>query len=257
MLIRKCISAYFTSWIIIVMCSFLFTSDFGSGNERNWHSASDFAGWSFVISFYVVPCTFIYGILVSTLLEKTAIKLKFSGPGEWLLSGFLHVFLGAFFGIVLQASLFSMVGGTAALFFFILDRLIQWIGPRLKKGMVITTIGMPILLLIVFITFLQVTAPPKPPFTAEDALQFATAGNGSVTDLLPDEIGIIQLEVEGYQVERETAIELTAQKERYLVHFIERWRKGEETGEQRLSYNLTRGSLTHHEEVGPDIPYRR
>lgn len=240
-----------------MMASFSFVSYPVPGKEGNWHAASDFLSWTFVISMYVVPSTFIYGILVSFLLEYMSINLKIAGPREWLLSGFLHVFFGGFFGIIFQASLFSIMGGSAAIIFFMLDRLFRWIEPRMKKGIVITLIGIPLFLYTVLIISIQVTAPPKPPFTAEDALQFATAGEGTVTDLFPDEIGKIQLEVEGYQVERETAIELTAQKERYLVHFIERWRKGEETGEQRLSYNLTRGSLTHHEEVGPDIPYRR
>ncbi|OPA78605.1 hypothetical protein BVG16_12125 [Paenibacillus selenitireducens] len=250
MLLRKMMVAYVTTWIMLFCLGF-----FSLGGGEAWNAAERYMGWFLVVAMYAVPVIFLYGIIVSALVEGATLKLKFTGPGEWLVSGFLHVIFGLAFGILLQSSLFSIIGGTAAMLFFSFDRIIMYITPRYRRRIWSFLLIMPIVVFIVIAGTLSWSSPPRPPFTANDAVTFATSGQGTIIDAFPKQEGKIHLQIEGYEVERETVIETTEVKEKYLVHFIERWRKGQEVGEHRWTYAVIRGGMNFEEEKGEQPPY--
>ncbi|TDF95146.1 hypothetical protein [Paenibacillus piri] len=77
------------------------------------------------------------------------------------------------------------------------------------------------------------------------------SGSGSTLDWFPKQTGVIKLQIEGYDVERETKVVETP------FYFIERWRKGEEAGENRMIYEVSRGTMGANGGEGTDPPYRR
>ncbi|MGG1658451.1 hypothetical protein [Brevibacillus sp. NRS-1366] len=251
MLVRKLAVAYFTSWAIVLWVSF---PNIALGGA-NWNAAENYMSWAFLIALYAVPAVFLYGILVSSLLEATSVKLKVKGPAEAMVSGLLHVAFGLCFGIVLQSSLFGIMGGGAAILFFSFDRIIVRAILTLKMKTRVISFIAPVLLFVLIAGAIYATAPPKPPFTAKDAVQFATSGSGTTIDRFPKEEGVVKLQIEGYDVERETKVEETAEKETYNVVFTERWSKREESGLYQMIYEVSRGSMGAKGGNGEDPPY--
>lgn len=251
MLVRKLVVAYFTSWATVLWVSFPNISLGGA----DWNAAGNYMSWVFVIALYAVPTIFFYGILVSSLLEAAAVKLKVKGPGEVLVSGLLHVAFGFCFGFVLQISLFSIMGGVAAILFFSFDRIIVRTILCFKIKTRLISFTVPVLLFVLIAGAIYATSPSKPPFTAKDAVQFATSGNGTTIDRFPKEEGQVMLKIGGYDVERETKVEETARKETYNVVFTERWHKDEENGQYQMIYEVSHGSLEAKGGNGAKPPY--
>ncbi|MFE5318120.1 hypothetical protein ACFQ88_05355 [Paenibacillus sp. NPDC056579] len=251
MLVRKLVVAYFTSWAIVLWVSF---PNIVLGGA-SWNAAGNYMSWVFMIALYAVPTIFLYGSLVSSLLEAAAARLKVKGPGEVLVSGLLHVAFGFCCGFVLQSSLFSIMGGVAAILFFCCDRIIVRAIPSLKIKARLISFTVPVLLFVLIAGAIYATSPPKPPFTAKDAVQFATSGNGTTIDRFPKEEGQVKLKIGGYDVERETKVEETARKETYNVVFTERWHKGEENGQYQMIYEVSRGSMGAKGGNGAEPPY--
>ncbi|NHN32140.1 hypothetical protein [Paenibacillus agricola] len=253
MVARKMLAAYFTSWIVVLWVSFPSLNVGGA----TWRVVGTYTSWAFIIALYAVPSIFVYGILVSSLVELAAKKLKLAGFMEWAVSGCIHVILGFSFGLIFQSSLFSIMGGAAAVLFFSIDMMIPQTLPLFRWRKYVTLITAPLLLFGVIVSALYLSAPPKPPFTPNDAVSFATSGSGSTIDWFPKRVGITKRQIEGYEVERETAVVETGVKEQYLVYFIESWRKGEEVGEHRMIYEVTRGTMGAKGSEGTEPPYQR
>ena len=247
MLGRKLTVAYFTSWIIVLFVSLFFTNLGGA----NWNAAGNYMSSAFLVALYAVPAVFLYGILVSSLIEATFAKLKVKGSAEPMISCSLQVVFGLCFGIVLHSSLFSIMGGGAAALFFSLDRIIVPAILALKMKARVISFMAPILLFVIIVGTIYATAPPKPPFTAKDAVQFAT----STIDRFPSKEGVIKLQIEGYDVEQETEVEETAAKETFKVVFTERWRKREESGFYQIIYEVSRGRMSARGGSGEHPPY--
>ncbi|WP_409340469.1 hypothetical protein [Paenibacillus sp. MBLB4367] len=251
MLVRKLAAAYFTSWAIVTWFSF---TNIALGGT-NWNATENYLSWAFIIALYAVPAIFLYGVLVSSLLEALSVKLKVKGPGEALVSGLLHVAFGLCFGYVLHSSLFSIMGGVSAILFFSFDRIIIHAFPILKRKTRVVFFIAPVLLFVLIAGAIDATSPPKPSFTTKDAVQFATSGSGTTKDRFPKEEGVVKLQIDGYDVERETKVEETAEKEIYKVVFTERWRKGEENGQYQMIYEVRRGSMGAQGGSGAEPPY--
>ncbi|WP_249861670.1 hypothetical protein [Paenibacillus konkukensis] len=149
-------------------------------------------------------------------------------------------------------------GGLAAVLFFVFDRFVPWFLQFGRKRTRAAVLATPLLLFGLLAGAVYAASPPLPPFTAADAAAFATSGSGTLIDLFPKQEGEVRkLQIEGYDVERETAVTPMKGKERYQVDFIERWSKGAENGEHRMSYEVTRGSMGAHGGGGAEPPYRR
>ncbi|MFP3577667.1 hypothetical protein [Brevibacillus sp. SIMBA_040] len=245
-LVRKLTVAYFTSWTIVLFVSLFFTNLGGA----NWNAAGNYMSSAFLVALYAVPAVFLYGILVSSLIEAIFVTLKIKGSAEPMISCTLQVVFGLCFGIVLESTLFSIMGGGAAVLFFSLDRIMPTILALKMKTRVISFIA-PILLFVLIVGTIYATAPPKPPYTAKDAVQFAT----STIDRFPSKEGVIKLQIEGYDVEQETEVEETAEKETYKVVFTERWRKREESGIYQIIYEVSRGRMSARGGSGEHPPY--
>ncbi|MFB6367253.1 hypothetical protein ACFCP7_25045 [Paenibacillus elgii] len=253
MLVRKLAAAYFTSWAIVLWVTFPSIALGGS----HWNAGEHYLSLAFIVSLYAVPAIFLYGVLVSSLLEALSVKLKVKGPGEALVFGLLHAIFGLCFGFVLQSSLFGIMGGGAAILFFSFDRILIRAIPILKRKTRVIAFIAPALLFVLIAGAIHATSPPKPPFTAKDAVQFATSGKGTTIDRFPKEEGVVKLQIDGYDVERETKVEETGKKEVYKVVFTERWRKGEENGQYQMIYEVSRGSMGAQGGNGAEPPYLR
>ncbi|MCM3631661.1 hypothetical protein M3194_30685 [Paenibacillus glycanilyticus] len=253
MLVRKLVAAYFTSWAISLWLSFPNIVFRGA----NWNAA-DYLLSVQVIALYASPVIFIYGVLVSSILEAIAVRLKVKGLIAVLVSGLLHVTFGHCFGLLIHSPQLSLIGGVASFLFFSLDLLIvrYILSLRLKTGLIFFALPIFSLLLIAgTINAISPPSPPMPPFTADDALHFATAGKGTSIDVFPKEEGKVKLKIENYYIERETKVEKSSRKDTYNVVFTERWRKGEENGQYQMVYEVSRGSMELKRSTRPKPPY--
>lgn len=249
MFVRKLVAAYFSSWTVILCLSF---PDIVFG-KISWNAAESYMSSVQVIALYVVPVIFLYGILVSSLLETATKKVK--GPGAKFVSSLLHVVFGLCIGFVFQISQIIIMGGVAAFLFFCFDLIIVRYTPRLKLKTRWIFFAAPILLFVLIEGTLYTISPPKPPFTANDAIQFATSGNGTSIDRFPKEEGQVKLQIVGYDVERETKVEEMSRKAVYIVVFTERWHKGTENGQYQMVYEVRREGMELKRSTGLQPPY--
>ncbi|AFC30798.1 hypothetical protein PM3016_4014 [Paenibacillus mucilaginosus 3016] len=252
MIVRKWASAYFTSMFFILVLSLPYAVGTNSP-----YALRDYFGWASIVGVYVVPSTFLYGSLVSLAIDAFTARFKFQGPAEYLISGFLHTGFGFLFGALLSSSLFSIYGASAALLYFMIDRGIKLLGPRLRRKVIVSLLAAPLFLMALIGWSIFLTSPPEKDFTAEEAVRFATSSTGTITDLFPKEAGTVKVKAGEYEVERETAVWPSAEKGTYEVHFIERWRSGMEAGECRDIYEVTRSSMTAKGSEGTEPPYPR
>lgn len=251
MFVRKLVAAYFSSWTVILWLSF---PDIVFG-KTSWNAAESYMSSVQVIALYVVPVIFLYGILVSSLLETATKKIMVKVPGVMFVSSLLHVVFGLCIGFVFQISQIIIMGGVAAFLFFCFDLIIVRYTPSLKLKTRVIFFAAPILLLVLIEGTLYAITPPKPPFTANDAVQFATSGNGTSIDRFPKEEGQVKLQIVGYDVERETKVEEMSRKAVYIVVFTERWRKGTENGQYQMVYEVRREGMELKRSTGLQPPY--
>ncbi|GGG61722.1 hypothetical protein [Paenibacillus radicis (ex Gao et al. 2016)] len=254
MFIRKMATAYVTVMTIVLFFAWQYN---GLWTEE-WEAASDFAGWAVIVSIYAFPAVFIYGIAVSICIEIIMAKLTIHAAFKWVVSATLHLSFGFLCSLPFQSVFFGFIGAGAAFYFFLVDQLVIWCIRRLNRRTRVTLLAVPLVLFVFSYAALLIDSPAKPytpPFSAEEAVHFATSGSGSTIDNFPKEIGTMQLEIQGYTVERETAVTPLGTKEQYRVAFIERWMKGSEGGEHRMYYTVTRGSLEAAGSDGPRPPY--
>ncbi|WP_103107493.1 hypothetical protein [Brevibacillus reuszeri] len=247
MLVRKVVVAYFTSWIIVLLVSVFFTN-FGGAN---WNAAENYMSSAIFVALYAVPAVFLYGIIVSSLIEAVFAMLKVKGSAEPMISCSFHVIFGLCFGIVLESTLFSIMGGVAAILFYSLDRIIVPAILGFKMKIRVISFIAPVFLVVLIVGVIYATAPPKRPFTAKDAVRYAT----DTIHRFPSKEGVIKLQIEGYDVEQETEVEETAEKETYKVVFTERWRKREESGFYQMIYEVSRGRMSARGGSGEHPPY--
>ncbi|MFD1361265.1 hypothetical protein [Lentibacillus salinarum] len=206
--------------------------------EPAYNMGHDFLGWASMFSLYAGAVILIYGNLVSVgleyLLQRGAIKRNLS----YML---LHGVFGSAIGLIFQEAMIALFGAAIAIFYASTDR---WLLNRMKHQKKIWLFYLfPILICGFVWGYLQVISDPLPPFTAEDAVARATDGQGTATDLFPEEIGTWEDTINGYHVERETSAEVIG-NETYIVTFTESWQKEEEEGSFEIAYEVDRHSLT-------------
>ncbi len=206
-------------------------------------------GWSLVYMMYVGVIIMLYGNVVSILLEF--LRIKWLKRRDWLFV-LLHGILGLANGFVFQNWLLGISGMLAAICYAIIDR---WIYTRQKKQKGAKMfVSIPVLIYGLSWGILQFISPSMPPFTKEDAVEFATSGQGTVIDRFPEKIEKWEEKIAGYHIERET----TARKigdEKYIVTFTETWKKGDDMGSRYYSYKVERNSITAYQVGGKQPPY--
>lgn len=233
------VSMFWSGWEIVVT------------DDPLYYQGTDFYAMTFVYSFYIGIFVLTYGIAVSLGIE--ALQQKWFERADWLYVLILGGF-GSAIGLLIPYPSIIFSGILTALLFAVIDKwmLKRWMQDKRNKILFIA----PVVVFLSLWGFFFVTAPSLPPHTAEDAVQFATSGDGTSIDRFPDEVGTWKGEIEGYQVERTTAVE-PLDEENYVVTFTETWQKGTLKDSWIIAYRVDRGSLTLHDEAGDMPPYDR
>lgn len=246
-ILRKLSTTFVTTTIFTFLLVMAFR--FVDGFEFGYNQGNQLIGWFFFYFVYVGAIILVYGNVVSIVVEK--LQTKWFPVHNWLYILILGVF-GLANGLLFPSAPFAFLGMLAAILYGIMDK---WLYNRMIKNKSIKMFFLiPIVLILISYGFFQVTSPTQPPFTMEDAVHFATSGEGTEIELFPKTIGKWEGQIEGYQVTRETnAIEIG--EEIYIVSFTENWKKGNETGTYSLSYKVARSSLIFHSGQGEPAPY--
>ncbi|QDP41156.1 hypothetical protein [Radiobacillus deserti] len=245
-LLRKLLTTIVTTSALSFLFVFLYAI---KGFEFVPDLGNQLLAWFFVYFMYIGVVILLYGNVVSIIVDYA--QYKWFPKSDWLYVLILGIF-GLANGLFFQLQSFAIVGMAAAILYGLMDK---WLSKRKEKEKKIRMfLFAPIALLVCCWGFLQLISPPEPPFTKEDAVEFATSSEGSVTALFPDQIGKWEGTIDGYQVIRKTDAKDIG-KETYLVTFSESWKKGEEEGKRTFSYKVERGSLTMSGENGEVPPY--
>ncbi|ANX11751.1 hypothetical protein ABE41_006995 [Fictibacillus arsenicus] len=147
------------------------------------------------------------------------------------------LFHGVFGLIMLKVPILAVFGVAAAILYALIDR---WILHRIKKDKPIKMIMLtPITLFAMIWSVLSFISPDQPPFTVEDAVEFATSGVGTIIDKFPKEEGVITVG----NATRETSVKEIGD-EVYIVTFTETWKDEDAGGPWSISYKVERGSST-------------
>ncbi|MBT2701471.1 hypothetical protein J7E79_29915 [Bacillus sp. ISL-40] len=246
LIIRKLVTTIVATTIFSVLLSFFGIKGI---SEIVYNQGNQFIGWFFIYLMYIGVIILIYGNLVSIVIEY--LQSKWFQRHDWLYVLILGVF-GLANGIFFQERTLAFYGMLAAILYAIIDK---WLYKRnTKSKSVIMFFLIPIASLLISWGYFQFTSPPMPPFTKEDAVNFATTGEGTTIEHFPKDIGKWEGIIDGYQVKRETNAK-EIEEEIYIVTFTENWKKGNEKGSWTLSYKIDRGSLTANGEQGNMPPY--
>ncbi|RWR14010.1 hypothetical protein [Siminovitchia fortis] len=242
---RKLITTVFVTAMVSLAMGWFFTfHDSGA----SYHMGDDLIGWSFVYAMYIGAIILVYGNIVSIGLELA--QKKWFSRNQWLYA-VLHGVFGLANGLFFLNGPLAVIGAVAALFYAFVDRWILYQSAKQKNVDYIVLI--PILIYMLAWGVFEYISPEEPPFTKEDAVEFATSGEGTITDVFPEKIGKCHGVIEEYEVTRETAAKKTG-KEKYIVTFTETWKKKDgKTGSWSMAYEVERDSMSALYESG-EIP---
>ena len=245
LLLRKLTATFVTTTFLSLLFVVIY---FGDGFETDYNQGADFIGWFLFYAMYIGIIILIYGNIVSIAIEY--LQRKWFRQHDWLYVLILG-FFGLANGVLFQNMIAALFGMAAALLYGMMDK---WLCKRnVKEKSIKPFFIIPIASLVLCWSYLEITSPPKPPFTKEDAVEFATSGEGTVIDEFPDTIGKWEGAIGDYHVIRETSAEKMG-KEVYLVTFTENWKKRDEKGTWTLSYKVKRQSSPLYSQEGY-IPY--
>jgi len=248
LILRKLTTTFITTMIFSLAPVLL---NVKNGFEFEYNQGNQFVGWFFIYFIYIGLIILIYGNFVSVMIES--LQRKWFQHYDWLYILILG-FFGLTNGLLFQERTLALLGMIAAIVYGLIDK---WLYKReLKNKSLKGFFLFPLTVLLICWGYLQVTSPPMPPFTKEDAVRFATSGEGTVIDHFPDEIGKWEGTIQGYRVKKETKVKEIGD-EIYIVIFRESWNKGSETGTWELSYEIERGSLSAKGGRGESPPYYR
>lgn len=242
---RKLITTVFVTALVSLAMAFFTLKDFAD----TYHMGNHLMGWTAVYFMYVGAIILIYGNIVSIALEYS--QKKWFSDNHWLYIA-LHGVFGLANGLFFLNGLMAIFGMTAALLYAFIDRWMLFKAAEQKNVELIVLI--PVFLYMFFWGALEYISPEEPPFTKEDAVAFATLGDGSVTDVFPNKIGKWQGVIGTYEVTRETAVKRSG-NEKYIVTFTETWEKDGEAGSWSLAYQVERDSMTALYETGETPAY--
>lgn len=239
-----------TTFVIVILSSFVLSLYFLIESKTSYNAGNFLLQGTLFYGVYIGAIVFVYGNFVSLAIEY--VQKRWYKFNNWIYI-LIHGLFGLANGLVFQTIEFAIAGMTVAVVYAMTDR---WLLSRiLRQKSLKLFLAIPILIIVFSWGVLQITSPTMPHFTKEDAVKFATNGEGTIIDFFPKEIGEKSEIIKGYEVIRETQVE-EADKEVYFVTFIERWSSGEESGKWHMSYKVKRGQLTAYDQRGRIPPYR-
>ncbi|GAA0302128.1 hypothetical protein GGQ92_002296 [Gracilibacillus halotolerans] len=228
--LRKITATFITTAFISILFIIII---FNEGFEFEYNPGNQFIGWFLVYAMYAGVIVLIYGNVVSIAVEY--LQRKMFQQNDWLYVLILG-FFGLGIGLIFQEITAAIYGMIAAIIYGFFDK---WIYRRNKQGKKIKLFWLiPIASIVLSWGYLELTSPPMPPFTKEDALSRAN----SSTNGFPDTVGQLEGTIGDYQVIRETSVE-EIEEEVYVVTFTEHRTKDMETDTAKLSYKVDRHSL--------------
>jgi hypothetical protein len=215
---------------------------------NDYKLAQGFILWVLVYALYAGTVILIYANLVSLLIELLRNKFNLNSFTYIILHGLVGALTG---GVVSKSALVALcIAGIAILYAFIdYWQMTQEDESRSIKYILLVSI-LPILCSAIYFASIS---EPLPPFTEKDAIASAIDDH-SITSKFPHKIGTVDSEEKGYHITRETRAK-KIKRNTYSVKFIEKWHKDGEKGEHRISYEITRNSLTLYSISGEEPPY--
>lgn len=245
---RKITVTYVTTLIISIIFAYWYMSG-RVKMENPYNLGGEFLGWLLIYSMYVGAIVLIYGNLVSVGLEY--LQKKWMIKHTWLYV-LLHGMFGSLIGLLFQVVEFALAGMVAALFYVLIDR---WVYVREKVQLSTKMFYLfPALACGLVAGYFYIISEPLPPFTMEDAVEYANNNLDDINDSFPTNVGTWNGIINDYHVERETSAKEIG-KETYLITFTERWEKGKEKGSWGFSYEIRRGGLSAKGFGGDEPPY--
>lgn len=222
-------TATFVTTITLAMILSCFSIRDNGGGTTDYGEA--FLAEAMLYGLYGGVIILVYGSLVSALIEFVM--------NRWFkINSWIFILLHGVFGLIMiEVPILSVFGIAAALFYACIDR---WIFSRksLEKQISIFALT-PVAIFAAIWTALSFISPEQPPFTADDAIEFVTSGEGTIIDKFPKEEGVITVG----SATRETSIE-EIEDEVYIVTFTETWKDDDAGGPWSISYKVERGSST-------------
>ncbi|WP_455662807.1 hypothetical protein [Pradoshia sp.] len=247
-LVRKMTAAFFMTMMTSMILAYWYVSAATSG-EPPYQLGESFLGWTFLYALYVGAVVLIYGNLVSGAIEYGLKKGLIQHTWLYVLC---HGLLGLIFGCLFKEPLLAITGMAVAIFYALLDR---WLFARANDAVSIKLLLLsPVLACGLLWGYFQIQSEPMPPFTEKEAIEFATNGEGSVSDVFPVKAGKWKGIIDGYDVERETSAKEIGY-ETYIVLFKETWDNGKENGSWYMSYEVDRNGMSAKAWEGTYPPY--
>lgn len=245
--VRKLVATFVATAMSSLFLALLYM---GSRSESGieYELGNRLLSWSAIFMIYTGTIIFVYGNAVSVVLEFTVGRWLKGHHGLYVL---LHGVMGLPLGLLFHNSQLAICGMLAAFVY----ATAEWLLIKLPRNYgVRVLLAVPIIVYGLSWGYLQAQSAPLPPFTIEDAVEFAAGGTGKVVDHFPKAIGRWEGVIDGYHVVRDTSAEKLGSK-KYRVTFTESWRKGSEQGSRFDSFTVVRDSLTHHKGEGDTPPY--
>lgn len=249
LVIRKLKVAFLAAFIFSIAWSL-----WGILTNSEWSSqlGTEFIGTLLFYFYYIAFILLIYGSLVSIAIE--ALQRKWFQQANWLYVLLLGM-CGAANGLLFPYKKFVILGILAAVLYALIDKWLLKRGTEKKSSKLIFILPTAACLILwVYFTF---TSSLLPPFTEEEAVSNATNTDSSMAiDRFPKEVGTWKGAIDGYQVERTTAVEKSGE-DLYIVVFTEIWNKGSARDSWVISYEVDRGSSVLYDEKGKLPPYEK
>ncbi|OIU71752.1 hypothetical protein [Rossellomorea aquimaris] len=246
MILRKFLATLVSALICSLILAIFQTLD---GNDPLYNYGNQLMSWSAIYFIYIGAIILIYGNIVSSAAEY--VQKKLFADKDWLYILILGMF-GVANGLVFNEILMAVSGMAAAVIYGVIE---IWIARRMRSERSIKMfVIVPAAVYLFAWGIGQALSPPVPPFTKEDAVEFAVSGEGTSIDYFPEEIGVWEGNINGYKVKRETLVKETG-RETYVIIFKEKWDSGIEKGQYSLSYKVKRGSSTINGQTGDTPPY--
>lgn len=245
---RKLASTFLAAFIISMGWS---SWEIATAEEIVPYQGTEFYGMTLVFFFYIGFFVLVYGNLVSFFIEL--FQRKWFERADWLYVVLLGGF-GSAIGLLFPLKNFIFIGILVGILYSLIDKrlLKSWQREKGNKALFIA----PFFAFLMLWIYFQVASASLPPYTAEEAVEFATSGEGTAIDRFPNEAGTWEGEIEGYRVERTTAVE-QIDEGLYNVTFTEKWQNEHVTDSWMMSYHVDRESTMLHDEEGNMPPYDR
>ena len=247
--VRKMTAAFFVTMITSMILAYWYMSAAAKNEEPSYQLGVNFLGWTFLYAMYVGAVVLVYGNLVSGAIEYAQKRGFIKNNGLYVL---YHGLFGLLFGFLFQVPGLAVAGMAVAILYAFIDR---WMCARENDSLSIKLLFLsPLVAGGLLWGYFQMQSEPMPPFTVEDAIEFAADGEDSVIEDFPKKPGIWQGIIGGYHVERETSAQEIG-KEKYIITFTERWDKELEKGSWIWTYEVERDSISAKSGKGMAPPY--